>query len=148
MTASALDHQTPEQMFNTDPLNPTQGISAVKALQLASQQGQRIYTITEANQATTLPNIHHDSATMSEIEQAINQGKEVITHTDAVTVPGYIGAGYMILDPITGDGEYKIAGGENGGYALGYYAGFLLSLTIKAPYTPFTAQAMAATIAL
>jgi len=102
-------------MFNTDPLNPTQGISAVKALQLASQQGQRIYTITAANQATTLPNIHHDSATMSEIEQAINQGKEVITHTDAVTVPGYTGAGYIILDPLTGDGAYKIAGGENGG---------------------------------
>jgi len=52
---------------------------------------------------------------MSEIEQAINQGKEVITHTDAVTVPGYMGAGYIILDPITGDGAYKIAGGENGG---------------------------------
>jgi len=52
---------------------------------------------------------------MSEIEQAINQGKEVITHTDAVSVPGYSGAGYIILDPITGDGAYKIAGGENGG---------------------------------
>ena len=52
---------------------------------------------------------------MSEIEQAINQGKEVITHTDAVSVPGYIGARYIILDPITGHGAYKIAGGENGG---------------------------------
>ncbi|HFU74039.1 MAG TPA: hypothetical protein ENK65_00640, partial [Helicobacteraceae bacterium] len=35
MTASSLEHSTPEQMFNTDPANPTQAISAVKALQLA-----------------------------------------------------------------------------------------------------------------
>ena len=67
---------------------------------------------------------------MSEIEQAINQGKEVITHTNAVTVPGYTGAGYIILDPITGDGAYKIAGGENGGYIIGLYLGLFTATMI------------------
>jgi hypothetical protein len=41
-------------------------------------------------------------------------GKEVITHTDAVTIPGWSGAGYIILDPETGSGAYKISGGANG----------------------------------
>jgi len=74
---------------------------------------------------------------MSEIEQAINQGKEVITHTDAVTVPGYTGAGYIILDPITGDGAYKIAGGENGGaIALALAAAAILFVAIFALSNP------------
>jgi len=43
-------------------------------------------------------------------------GKEVITHTDAVSVPGWSGAGYIIFDPQTGSGAYKIGGGQNGSY--------------------------------
>ncbi|WP_440995002.1 hypothetical protein [Arhodomonas sp. SL1] len=42
-------------------------------------------------------------------------GKEVITHTDAVSVPGWSGAGYVIFDPKTGAGAWKIGGGVNGG---------------------------------
>ena len=80
--------------------------------------GQRIYHITQANQATILPNIHHDPDTMDEIKNALNAGQEVITHTDAVSVPGWSGAGYIIIDPVTGDGAYKISGGGNGGYLL------------------------------
>jgi len=52
---------------------------------------------------------------MTEIRNALNAGKEVITHTDAVSVPGWSGAGYIITDPQTGAGAYKIAGGGNGG---------------------------------
>jgi hypothetical protein len=39
----------------------------------------------------------------------------VVTHTDAVSVPGWTGAGYIITDPVKGDGAYRIAGGGNGG---------------------------------
>ncbi len=42
MIASSLEHQTPEQMYNTDPNNPVQGISTMKALALANAQGQNI----------------------------------------------------------------------------------------------------------
>jgi len=98
--------------------NPGEAISAVKALQKASAQGQRIYQITQANQASTLPNIHHAQATMDEIRHALNAGKQVTTHTDAVSVPGWSGAGYIIIDPTTGDGAYKISGGGNGGFIL------------------------------
>ena len=112
--SSALEHAVPEQMFVNEQ-NPGEAISAVKALQKASAQGQRIYQITQANQASTLPNIHHAQATMDEIRHALNAGKVVTTHTDAVSVPGWSGAGYIITDPATGDGAYKISGGGNGG---------------------------------
>jgi hypothetical protein len=85
-------------------------------LQKANAQGQRIYHITQTNQATILGNIHHHPDTMAEIKNALNVGKEVITHTDAVSVPGWSGAGYIITDPVTGDGAYKISGGGNGGW--------------------------------
>lgn len=113
--SSTLEHAVPEQMF-TSSTNPGEAISAVKALQKASQQGQRIYQITSANQATVLPNIHHDGSTMSEITAALAAGKTVITHTDAVSVPGWSGAGYVILDPDTGAGAWKINGGQNGAF--------------------------------
>jgi len=122
--SSALEHAVPEQMFTTDPLNPADAVSAVKALSKATQQGQRIYHITQANQATALQNINHEPETMAEITNALQTGKEVITHTDAISVPGWSGAGYIIFDPITGDGAYKISGGANGSY-LDYYDGDL-----------------------
>ncbi|MCX7088773.1 MAG: hypothetical protein NTV00_12065 [Methylococcales bacterium] len=66
--------------------------------------------------AFPLSNIHHDSATLQEIQDALNVGKEVITHTDAVSVPGWTGAGYIIIDPDTGSEAYKIASGANGAW--------------------------------
>ena len=70
---------------------------------------------------------------MAEINAALQVGKEVITHTDAISVPGWSGAGYIIFDPVTGGGAYKISGGGNGGeidlgnigLALGIMAGGL-----------------------
>ncbi|ASF48535.1 hypothetical protein [Methylovulum psychrotolerans] len=100
--SSALESAVPEQLF-TNAQNPGEAISA----------GQRIYHITPANQAATLANIHHDADTMADIRNALNAGKEVITHTDNVSVPGWTGAGYIITDADTGAGAYKIAGGGN-----------------------------------
>jgi len=130
--SSALEHAVPEQLFNTDPANPPDAISAVKALSKANALGQRIYHITQANKATALPSIHHDALVMDEIQNALNVGKEVITHTDAVSVPGWSGAGYIILDPQTGDGAYKIGGGQNGGGLYWGTIAFLIFMIVSA----------------
>jgi len=79
-------------------------------------RGQRIYHITQANMATALPNLRLDPETLGEIRQALNSGKEVITHTDTISVPGWQGAGYVITDMETGAGAWKIGGGLNGGW--------------------------------
>ncbi|MGB5457322.1 MAG: transglutaminase-like domain-containing protein, partial [Gammaproteobacteria bacterium] len=134
--SSVLEHATPEQMFN-NPLNPTDAISAVKALQIAAAQGQRTYQITQANINNVLPLLHLSANTEAEIVVSVNAGLEVITHTDQVSVPGYTGEGYIIYDPVTGSGAYKIGGGQNGAFmALDYiiavldlFYGFLSALT-------------------
>jgi len=124
--SSALEHAVPEQLF-TNAQNPGEAISAVKAIQKASAAGQRIYHITQANQSAILGNIHHDSDTMTDIRNALNAGKEVITHTDKVSVPGWTGAGYIITDADTGAGAFKIAGGGNGSFLLGVSVGLILT---------------------
>lgn len=113
MASSVLEGSVSEQIFNAQG-QTGQAISAAEALTLANGLGQSLYHITQANEGQVLPNIHHNSLVMSEIQDAISAGKEVITHSDDVGVPGWTGAGYIIFDPTTGDGAYKIGGGANG----------------------------------
>jgi hypothetical protein len=88
-----------------------------------------------------LPNIHHNSLVMEEIRNALNAGKEVLTHTDAVSVPGWSGAGYILFDPKTGDGAFKIGGGQNGGFLGGTLLGIAFYLGMAASFVPAIASA-------
>jgi hypothetical protein len=130
--SSVLEHSIPEQLFTTDVNNPIDAVSAAKAISNAAAERQRIYQITRANMNDVLPNIHHDAATMAEIRGALGTGKEVITHTDAVSISGWSGAGYIIFDPVNGDGAYKIGGGQNGSYyvLIGLAFGLISALAI------------------
>jgi transglutaminase-like putative cysteine protease len=112
--ASALEHAIPEQMF-VPPGFEGEGVSAVKAIQKAIAQGQRVYHITPENLSQTLPNIVQSSLTINDIRDAVAAGREVLVHTHPIQVPGWAGAGYIILDPTTGAGAWKITGGANGG---------------------------------
>ena len=103
-------------IFNTDPTNPTQAVSRVKALQLANAQGQQIYKIDQTNIDEVLPKLNLSSTIKQDIQSSVNAGKYVITHTDNVSVPGWSGAGYAVIDPLTGSDAYMISGGENGGF--------------------------------
>jgi len=115
-------------MFNTDPNNPTQGISTVKALQLANAQDQQIYKIDQTNIDTVLPKLNLSNSIKQDIQSSVNVGKYVITHTDNVSVPGWSGAGYAIIDPLTGSDAYMISGGENGGFILTTAVSVVLNL--------------------
>lgn len=124
LMSSALEHQIPEHFFNdTNGSSKVEGFSAVKALTIALQQGQRIYIINHENEVEALKNLKLDSLAMSEIKNALAVGKEVITHTEQIEVPGFKGSGYLIIDPDTGDGAYKISGGKNGGFLFGILIG-------------------------
>ncbi|MCU7849529.1 MAG: hypothetical protein KZQ89_16370 [Candidatus Thiodiazotropha sp. (ex Lucinoma kastoroae)] len=114
--SSALEHATPEQMYHdlSDINDVPDVVSSIKVINKASSLGQRIYHVNQVNMASVLPNIHHQEETMNEIRASLNAGKEVITHTNSVSVPGWSGAGYIILDPDTGAGAYKISGGTYG----------------------------------
>jgi len=115
--SSVLEYATPEQLFSRNAPN---AFSAIKAIKIATSEGQKIYQINSNNIDVVFPRLNLDSNTESEIQQSVNLGKEVITHTDIVSVPGYSGAGYIIIDPSTGDGSYKIGGGSNGGFVFAF----------------------------
>ena len=115
---SLNENLIPEQLFD-DPKTTekeAQGISAVKALQIAAQQGQTIYTVTKANYAEILPKLNHSTDVMTDVKNAINAGKEVTISQTQVHAFGWSGTGYIVLDPKTGVGGYLIGGGADGGW--------------------------------
>jgi len=98
--SSALEHIILEQMFyDAAQAIPSDTVSAVKAIQIASVRGQKIYKITQENSSSVLPNIMLGSVAMEEIQASLSSGKEIITHTEPISVFGYTGAGYIIIDP-------------------------------------------------
>lgn len=153
MLSSTLEAAVPEQMFSTST-QPAQAVSAATALDVANSAGQRIYHITQANEAAVLPLIHHNSLVMQEISDALSAGKEVITHTDDITAADWTGAGYILYDPQTGDGAYKIGGGQNGSFVVGLTFGIMLVMSLvliaalTGPASPFLIAAIIGTIAL
>ncbi|MFZ3138457.1 MAG: transglutaminase-like domain-containing protein [Thermodesulfovibrionales bacterium] len=115
MNGSVLEHSVAEQLFST-PENPTLGISAVKALQIANDQGIPIYKINLSNINTVLPHLQVDANVKVDIQNAVNAGKEVTVSNNDITFNGWTGCGYIIIDPITGAGAYMISGGTNGAW--------------------------------
>ena len=119
---SAFEHAVPERLF-ADPSKPLddpsqpQGISAVKAIAIAASQGQKIYTLNDKNQAfhaNILAGLNTNENTKTEIRNALSAGMEVTVHQADISVSGWTGSGYIILDLETGAGAYKISGGEWG----------------------------------
>ncbi len=111
---SVMERMVPEQMFSTED-DPAHGISAVKAIQLAAAEGQKIWTITQANLSTALAEINLPSEVESDIRNSVYAGMEVTAHEQPVNFYGSSQVGYIVLDPETGAGGYLIGGGENGG---------------------------------
>ena len=114
---SALEHLIPERFF-TDIHNPREAVSAVKALEIASKQGQRIYTITSENVTSVLPQLAVAPDIKTSIQHAVAAGQLALVTQHNVVVGSWRGTGYIFFDPETGSGAYLISGGLNGG-ALG-----------------------------
>jgi hypothetical protein len=68
--------------------------------------------------ASQLNNITIDDGSRSAIQQALVQGLEVTVHQSPITVNGWQGSGYSVLDPETGVGAYQISGGASGGFLI------------------------------
>ncbi len=114
---SAMEHLVPEQMFSTET-EKAQGISAVKALAIASQQGQKIWTIDKTNLELALSKITISADAKTDIRNGVNAGKVVTAHEAQINFNGWVGEGYTLIDPNTGAGGCIISGGENGGRIL------------------------------
>ena len=142
---SAMEHAIPEQFWvdknqcsylddkgqlKNPSLQPCQeAISAVKAIAIAQNEGQKIYTINKDNAATALPKLQLSGTVGQEIKNAIEAGKEVSFHEKAISAHGWSGQGYIIVDPETGAGAYLIEGRGNGGI-LYFFMGILIPLAM------------------
>lgn len=132
---SAMEHLVPEQMFGTDGNQP-KAISAVKALSIAASEGQKIWTIDSNNVDLALSQINLGADTETAIRNNINAGKVVTTHTNKINFNGWVGEGYISIDPMTGSGAYQIAGGSNGGELVvaGAFLAIMVSFLIGAVF--------------
>lgn len=131
--SSALEHSLPEQNYSVQG-DGGSGVSAVKLLGIANEIGQKIYHITKNNIDTVIHDLRLSSDVLSEIRNSVTSDKEVIVHTDNITLNNWYGAGYFVLDPQTYSGAYKISGGLNGGgyaVAAGGLSGMVDALTQK-----------------
>jgi hypothetical protein len=140
INGSALEHSVPEQLWST-PTEPAYGISAVKALKIANDQGIPIYTINQTNIDTILPQLQIDEDAKTDIRNAVSAGKEVTVSKTNITYNGWTGCGYIIIDPDTGAGAYMISGGMSGGVLAMYFGAFLMivglfTVTTTGPMAP------------
>jgi len=95
MMTSALEHRIPELLF-TNEENPGEGVSAVKALAIASTEGQRIYQVTTENVNAVLPVLNISAEVKDEIRASIAVGKVATVSQNNITVGGWTGVGYII----------------------------------------------------
>jgi hypothetical protein len=129
MMTSTWEHQIPEMLFTSEE-HPGEAVSAVKALALASAEGQQIYQITSENVNTVLPVLNISVDVKDEIRASVAVGKVATVSQNNITVGEWTGVGYIITDPETGAGAYRISGGDNGGeYKQGSLAGLNLIFT-------------------
>jgi hypothetical protein len=94
---------------------PGSGNSTVQLLVAANEAHLPLYILNEDNLPTALPRLKQSQEVLTDITQAVNTGKVVIMPESAITRFGWSGTGYLIQDPVTGEGAYLIAGGQNGG---------------------------------
>ena len=147
--ASAEEHAVPETILRDPALaendaRQAQGVSAVKALVLAAKAGQKIYVLSGTNTAlhqTVLAELRISQDVKNEIAVALDAGKEVVVHEANVTIDGWSGSGYQIIDPESGSGAYKIAGGANGGKAVPTAVGMAMGLAVGLAMTALLASA-------
>ena len=95
MISSTLEHQIPKMLFTTEE-HPGEAVSAVKALALASAQGQRIYQVTSENVNAVLPVLNISTDVKDEIRASVAVGKVAMVSQNNITVGGWTGVGYII----------------------------------------------------
>lgn len=109
MTSSALEHNLFEAVIGVE------AVSTIKALEIANVQGIPVHQIDANNIAEKLPLLQLSSEVKTDIQNAVNAGKVVTVSERNIQLNNWTGVGYIILDPITGEGAYMISSGLSGG---------------------------------
>jgi transglutaminase-like putative cysteine protease len=114
LIASALESQIPQAHLAADGTQP-QAVSAVSAIMQAVANNQPLFQVNSNTVAAVLPLLQQSPDVLTDVQNAVGSGEEVLIPQSPITLGGWTGAGYIILDPTTGSGAYRISGGLNGG---------------------------------
>lgn len=137
IVASALEHEVPA-LFLSNSTIPASSVSAVRALGLAVQQGQLLRAVDASNVDVALTGLTLSTETLEDLRFAIARGDVALLSPGPIQSGAWRGEGYVLIDPQTGAGAYRIRGGSNGGAAqseidaslamvgLGYLVGFVV----------------------
>jgi hypothetical protein len=110
-------------------------VSAVKAIQLANAQGVPVYTIDQGNSSAILPQLTLDPDDLQEIQQGIQNGLVVTVPQHNITVDDWSGVGYIIKDPQTSVGVYRVSGGLSGASTTSATDGTKIIELFKGPFS-------------
>jgi transglutaminase-like putative cysteine protease len=113
MQLSSIEDTALEVVFSS-PLG--KGVSSMGLIALANASGMRIYHLTSTNWTTYRSVLQHSSDVLTDIDNAIGSGLEVVIPQSQQSNGGWTGSGYIILDPVTGSGDYRISGGASGSF--------------------------------
>ena len=114
MIASALESKIPESHLAAAGTNP-QGVSAISSIMQAVANNQALFQVDSNSIGAVLPLLQQSSDVVADVQNAVNNGETVLIPQSPITMGGWTGAGYIILDPTSGSGAYRISGGLNGG---------------------------------
>lgn len=101
---------------------PGRSISAASILVWANQARVPIHVVTAANVDTILPKVQTTSDAKAEIRNAVSAGMHVIVPEREFAQDKVQALGYVMLDPETGGGVYRVDGGLNGAINWGCIA--------------------------
>jgi transglutaminase-like putative cysteine protease len=109
LASSYLEHRTAEKLL------PVESVSAVKLIQIASEQGVPMLTLNSSNADVLLPTLQISESDRTLIADSINAGQEVTVPAEEITYYGFTGLGMIVRDPQSGAGAYLISEGYHGG---------------------------------
>lgn len=90
-------------------------VSTMSIFEQAEKEGTALVTLNEMNYNETISRVSADRETLVEVEQAVKKGYTVILPEKETVLNDWRGTGYLILNPETGAGAYRISGGLSGG---------------------------------
>ncbi|MBF5042238.1 hypothetical protein FGE12_07500 [Aggregicoccus sp. 17bor-14] len=111
---SALEHKTWEETLSTP------SVSAVRTLQAAASQGVKVYHLSGAHPAGRDALTGYPQDTLSHVDEALAAGWRVTIPERPVNYLQYTQQiGYILENPVTGEGGYRIGQLLNGGASTG-----------------------------
>jgi len=113
--SSSLENEVLSFSFSTEEFKP-KASSTTNLLAQALREGQRIYTITRDNLSSTQLNL--PTQVLEDIQNAVQADQIVQVSEKSLIFNGQEEVGYIIQDPETGNGAYRIYSvysGANGG---------------------------------